>query len=331
MANKNQITLTFAGDSSDATKAFGEVGQASEKMGDKVKDSSSAFDRAEEGFSTAEQRARGFRDMVTGTQDTVVGFGKILKGDFSADALLVAGAGVMDLAGGFSDLLVPSMKSAVQWLGKTRVGQLAVAAATKVWSGVQTVFNLIMSANPIGIVVVAIGALIAVVVLIATKTRFFQDTWKVVWTFVKQRAQDTWEWLKALPGKIGGVFKKVGDFISAPFRAAFNFIADAWNNTVGQLSFTIPNWVPGIGGNSISVPRLPKFHSGGTVPGVPGSEMLAVLQAGEKITPAGARGGGEVLVIRSGGSKLDDAVVEIIARAVRQRGPGSIGIRVANA
>ncbi len=331
MANKNQVTLTFAGDSTDATKAFGEVSAASDKMGGHVKDASRSFDTVGEGFDTAEKRALGFRDVVTGVQDSVVGFGAILKGDFSADALVTAGAGVADLAGGFSNLLVPAMKSSVEWLGRTKVGQLAMAAASKVVTAAQWLWNVAMTANPIGIVIVAVAALVAVVILIAKKTTWFQDIWRVTWGWVKKRAADVWEWLQALPAKIGSVFKKVSDFISAPFRAAFNFIADAWNNTVGRLSWTVPNWVPLIGGSSISVPKLPKFHGGGVVPGVPGSETLAVLQAGERVTPAGARGGASELVIRSGGSALDDAIVEIIARAVRLAGPGVIGIRVANA
>lgn len=328
MAGKNQITLTFAGDSTDATKAFSEVGAASEKMTDKVKESGSAFDRTREGFDTAEQRARGFRDIITGTKDAVVGFSAVLKGDFSSDALLTAGAGVADLAGGFANFLVPAMKSSVEWLGKTKVGQLAVAAASKIWTAGQWLLNLALSANPIGLVVIAVAALVAAVVLIAKKTTWFQDIWRVSWGFIKKYALVVWEWLQDLPGRIAKVFNKVADFIKAPFRAAFNFVADAWNNTIGRLSWTVPSWVPLIGGNSISVPHLPKFHQGGLVPGAPGQDLLAVVRAGERITPAGTAGAsGLTLVIRSGGSAIDDAIVQIIARAVRQHGSGVINVR----
>jgi len=138
------------------------------------------------------------------------------------------------------------------------------------------------------------------------------------WNWIKDAAASTWNFIKKIPGWIGSAFKSVANFISLPFRAAFNFIADAWNNTIGRLSWTVPGWVPWIGGNTISVPNLPKFHSGGVVPGAPGSEMLAILQAGETVTPAG--GGGAVLEIRSGGSQLDDLLVEVLSRAIRRRG-----------
>jgi len=56
--------------------------------------------------------------------------------------------------------------------------QLAVAAATKVWAGVQWLLNVAMDANPIGLVIAAVVALVAGIVWIATKTTWFQTIWK---------------------------------------------------------------------------------------------------------------------------------------------------------
>lgn len=53
--------------------------------------------------------------------------------------------------------------------------------------------------------------------------------------------------------------------ISSAFRGAFNAIASAWNRTVGSLSFSIPGWVPGIGGSGWSVPDIPMLANGGIV------------------------------------------------------------------
>jgi hypothetical protein len=66
-------------------------------------------------------------------------------------------------------------------------------------------------------------------------------------------------------------------------------------------------------------PGLQKFHDGGVVPGAPGSEMLAVLQAGETVTPAG-QSGSVVLEVRSSGNPLDDLIAEIVTRVVKARG-----------
>lgn len=193
----------------------------------------------------------------------------------------------------------------------------AVVGVVGLITAAQWAWNIAQLASPTTWIILAIVALIAVIVLIATKTTWFQDLWKWAWSGIKSAALNVWNWLKQVPGWIGSAFVKVAEFITRPFRAAFNFISDAWNKTIGSLSWTIPGWVPGIGGNTISVPNLPKYHSGGVVPGVPGQEVLAVLQAGETVTPAGRGGGGEmVLRIESGGSQMDDLIVQIINRAI---------------
>ena len=183
----------------------------------------------------------------------------------------------------------------------------------------QWLLNAALTANPIGLIIVAVAALVAIIVLIATKTTWFQDLWRAAWGGIKKAASAVWDWLKALPEKIGSEFKSVAGFITAPFRVAFNFVADAWNNTIGKLSWSVPSWVPFIGGSTISAPQLPKFHAGGVVPGAPGQEVMALLQAGERVTPAGGSGG-VVLELRSGGTRVDDLLVEILAHAVKARG-----------
>lgn len=223
----------------------------------------------------------------------------------------------------------PDMQKFVDQINQYAPLLQGLVAIIGIVTAVQWAWNAAQLANPIGLIIAAVVALIAIIVVIATKTDWFQRGWRAAWGWIKSAAANTWNWLQALPEKIGNAFKKISGYISAPFRAAFNFVSDAWNNTIGSLHWSVPSWIPGIGGNTISVPQLPKFHSGGVVPGTPGSEMVAVLQAGETVIPAGAGGGGWTLLIKSGGSKLDDAIVEIIARAVRRSGPGVINVRTA--
>ncbi len=210
----------------------------------------------------------------------------------------------------------------------------------------QWAWNAAQLASPTTWIILAIVALIAVIVLIATKTDWFQRAWKASWGWIKDAAsavgrwfRDTlwgswikgsfdkimnharamWNLMKSIPGLLKTAFAKVTDFLFAPFRAAFNMISSAWNNTIGRLSWSVPDWIPGIGGRSISVPNLPKFHSGGTVPGTPGSEVLAVLQAGETVKPASSRGGQDEW-IRVDLGQLGDALIAAIAPAVERRG-----------
>lgn len=182
----------------------------------------------------------------------------------------------------------------------------------------QWAWNAAQLASPTTWIIAGIVALVAVVVLIATKTTWFQTAWRVAWSGIKTATQVTWEYLQKIPGWLGTAFSKVDNVITWPFRTAFNFIADAWNATVGRLQWSVPAWVPGIGGNSIGVPKIPHFHSGvGSVPGTPGSEVLAVLQAGEKVSTAS---GGDPVVIRGDGSRLADLLLEVLSNAIQDRG-----------
>lgn len=224
----------------------------------------------------------------------------------------------------------------------------------------QWAWNAAQAASPTTWIILAIVALIAVIVLIATKTTWFQDIWKATWGGIKSAAsavgswfRDTlwrkwilgalngiqaagekaWNWFKDLPRKFRSTFASIGGFISAPFRAAFNLISTAWNNTIGRLSWTVPGWIPGIGGNSFSAPRLPHFHSGvGAVPGTPGSEVLAVLQAGERVSSASSnQSSAEPILLGSDGSRLGDLLIEVIQMAMQQRrsgDPRALGLRV---
>jgi hypothetical protein len=221
----------------------------------------------------------------------------------------------------------------------------------------QWAWNAALAVTGIPLIIAGVVALIAVIVLIATKTTWFQDLWKWTWGGIKKAASavagwftkdvpkffsDAWEKIREKWGKVTGwfrdlgsgikrVFSNIGSAITAPFRAAFNAISRAWNNTVGRLSFTVPGWIPGIGGNSFSAPRLPYFHAGGRVPGTPGQDVLAVLQAGERVestaSQVGTQGETVTVVIELDGDKLLTA----IAKKVDQRGgsPRALGLRVA--
>ena len=141
------------------------------------------------------------------------------------------------------------------------------------------------------------GIVGAVKMYIATVISIMQKCWdtitgavKWVWQGIKNTISGVWDGIVGIVSGIGsrisGVLGGIADLISKPFKAAFNAIADLWNNTVGKLSFHVPSWVPIIGGKGFDVPDIPKFHSGGTVPGRPGTDVLAMLQAGEMVLTA---------------------------------------------
>jgi SLT domain-containing protein len=112
---------------------------------------------------------------------------------------------------------------------------------------------------------------------------------------------------------ISSTMSFIANLIISPFKAAFNGIAKLWNNTVGKLSFTVPSWVPGIGGKGFNVPDIPMLAAGGIV----NSATLALIgESGpEAVIPLDKLGnmGGGVTINVSGA--LDPSAV---ARQIRQ-------------
>lgn len=94
-------------------------------------------------------------------------------------------------------------------------------------------------------------------------------------------------WFQAIPGWIKGALSTVGSIVSAPFTTAFGIVARLWNDTVGKISFHVPKWVPGIGGDGFAFPTIKGYATGGIVPGAIGMPQLAIVHGGENVqTPA---------------------------------------------
>ena len=94
-----------------------------------------------------------------------------------------------------------------------------------------------------------------------------------VWGAIKAVIGGVVDFIIAIPSRVMGIFGGVAEAISGPFKTAFNLIAKAWNNTVGSLSFSIPDWVPLVGGKSFSAPKIPEFRADGG-PIIPGRDYI---------------------------------------------------------
>lgn len=71
------------------------------------------------------------------------------------------------------------------WVQPLAIGLTALAVAIGIVTAVQWAWNAAQLASPTTWIILAIVALVAVIVLVATKTRFFQTIWEAVWGFMK--------------------------------------------------------------------------------------------------------------------------------------------------
>jgi hypothetical protein len=317
----NQIVLSFAGDTKNLSQSFDTVGKDAERM---AEDTAAASERMGERF-----------DHVSGQASLLSGgigdIGGAMTEAFGEDSMLGAAGAEMERYSaivmgvvGVSDLLLFATNNLkLATIAKT-VSDKAAAAST--W-----LMNAAMAASPIVWVVAGIVALIAVVVLLYNNWDKVSAAWTKGWGMVKSGAQAAWDWIKKIPGWMRDAFDKIGDYVSRPFRAGFNAVSNAWNNTVGKLSWTVPDWVPGLGGATVSAMKLPTFHSGGIVPGNFGQVVPILAMGGERVGAgtygSAAPNGGAVMA----GDALTAVVFKIIRDEVVAQGgdPSSLGLVIA--
>ena len=134
-------------------------------------------------------------------------------------------------------------------------GAMAIwTAATTAFTAVMAIFNAVMAMNPIVLILIGIGLLIAALVIAYKKFEGFRNVVDAVFRFIGSAVSGSIDLIK-------GYFSTVLGF----YKTIFNGIATLWNNTVGKLSFKVPNWVPGLGGKGFEVPNIPMLAAGGIV------------------------------------------------------------------
>lgn len=143
----------------------------------------------------------------------------------------------------------------------------------------QTALNLAMSVSPMTWLALAIGALVAIGVVL----------WKN-WDTIKAKAFELWEGIKAAFGGLGEWFGGLWEGVKSTFKSFVNFIIGGLNKipeALNKLNFTVPDWVPGLGGKSMgfNLPMIPQFYNGSTGYNTPNS-FIAGERGPELVTNA---------------------------------------------
>lgn len=187
------------------------------------------------------------------------------------------------------------------WLGYKAV-MLAVNIATKAWDlickGIQKT-NWIM---------LAISAVVAVIIVCIRHWDEIKAVAIACWNKIKEAWNKAGDWFhKNVTEPVGNFFSGLWDGIKGTFTKAFDFIKKAFKGYVNgwitmvesfinffikginvlvrginKLSFNVPDWVPGIGGNKLGfnipqVPQvqIPRLAQGAVIP--PNQQFAAIL------------------------------------------------------
>lgn len=144
---------------------------------------------------------------------------------------VTAAANLAQLAAGYVWMGIKAAASAVATVA-VKTAQVAVAAATKIWAGVQWLLNAAMSANPIGLVVVALAALVAGVVYAYTHFTTFRNIVNGVFGWLKTA-------VTAVIGFVASHWRLIIAVIGGPLGLAFALITKYWSQIKSAVMFGV--------------------------------------------------------------------------------------------
>ncbi|MEK5171820.1 phage tail tape measure protein [Heyndrickxia sp. FSL W8-0496] len=172
--------------------------------------------------------------------------------------------GVYNFISGNWSLIGPIVMGVAGAIGAYKAGVIAVTAAQNIWKGVTNgvkiataLLNGTLAISPLGWVAMAIGAVIAVGVLL----------WQN-WDTVKEKAGQLWDMLTNAWTGISEGFSGMWEGMKSAARTGVNFIIGGINEMIEGFnnfaSIKIPDWVPGIGGKGfeMNIPTIPQFAKG---------------------------------------------------------------------
>ena len=180
------------------------------------------------------------------------------------------------------------------WLAVTTLQKLATGEATLAQLGLNTA----LLANPIGLVVTAVAALVAGLVYFFTQTKegqaawstftkFLTDAWKNFVKFFGDAVNSLMTFFKPVFEFIGGLFKNYVNMWINLFEGFVNGIITGLNGVI-QLANTALSLISKATGGAITVkvPTIPKVNlpnlaEGGIVPATPGGRVVNVAEAGQ--------------------------------------------------
>ncbi|WP_438637869.1 phage tail tape measure protein [Muribaculum gordoncarteri] len=245
-ASSGQLAETIYGQLFGSAEALRLLGSLTGEQKDKFADNIAAM---EESVGTIDEAYNQMSSTFDASM-TLIKNKMASMGDWVASAVSFAapwleiGANVGTAAMSMSQLsmmagkLVTGIKSLELASHAAAAAQHVVSAATKAWSVAQAALNVIMSLNPVGIVVMAIAALVAIVIAAYNNCEEFREICDKVWAVIKQLAAVVWDFLVKAFERASEVIRKAWEWVKNFFgidgaddakeaAAAINAQADA--------------------------------------------------------------------------------------------------------
>lgn len=150
------------------------------------------------------------------------------------------------------------------------IASKAFAAAAKLMAAAQWLVNVALSANPIGLVIVLIVALIAVAAHFYNKWDYYAAGFAMTWSWIKEGFMSGCKAIGSVLSSLGSGIASVFSSIGNTFKGFLNSIIGFLNSSISGINkvlgkVKIPDWVPGLGGKGfdLTIPKIPQLAKGG--------------------------------------------------------------------
>lgn len=214
------------------------------------------------------------------------------------DLIAQIGMAAMGIGGLIKTVKAMNVQQAIL---KTRIvavaaAQKMVTIATTAWTAIQKVLNLVLTANPIGLIITAIGALVAALIAAYKNCEGFRKIVDKVWEAIKplanaimnglakafewlvEKCKEAWEWLKNILG-LGKQKVEVAVEVSKPKTPAPTLDMDKPN--ASDYTYT-----PTAGAGKVTVPKISTAEEEKASEGLIGKLEEKIAEARERLREA---------------------------------------------
>lgn len=321
MAADVDLAIRLTADASDASAAADQVGDSFAAMATEVDNAAGKADVAASRLDGVATSA----DNVDSKMGAAAGSLGALSGGLEAAGFPGAAAGLQGIAtaadaasgaGGILNLVLESQAianaKAKAAAVASAVATKAQAAASKVAAAGQWLLNAALAANPVGLVVIAIAALVAGVILAYQKSETFRTIVDKAFGAAKTAVDGVVTVIGKIVGKVDDVITKVPG-LTAPFQTAAGFIGTALDKVTGPLQAAwdlIQNIIDGLG-------KIPGNPFGRTADG---GGLSGSLSSDLRNGTAGVGGGFTLVEVNLQTLDLRGSAVRDLIAALRREG-----------
>lgn len=224
-AKTGQLSQTIYGQlfgSAEAMRLLGSLtGEQKEKFSQNIGAMADSAGEIDAAFDNMASTGESLRQTLANSMHAMMDWAGSIASTSAPYVEWIANSGIalmsmVQLSGGIKTVVAGMKAVKVATLAQAAAAKV-VAVASNIWKVAQVALNFVLSANPIGIVVIAIAALVGALIAAYNNCETFRNICDDVWVAVKEIASAVWDFLVTAFEKASAVIKKAWEWVKKFF------------------------------------------------------------------------------------------------------------------